>query len=38
LSKSKTPLQQPVQTVRPRAQPLHNPESTCLRTAETRRD
>src|SRR5438128_9612886 len=28
LSKSKTPLQQPVQTTRPRAQPLHNQEPT----------
>src|SRR6266581_2925757 len=31
LSKGKTSLQQPVQAARPRAQPLHNQESTSLR-------
>jgi len=31
LSESKTAFQQPVQTTRPRAQPLHNQEPTSLR-------
>src|SRR2546425_11346808 len=37
LSKGKTSLQHPVQTTRPRAQPLHNQESTSLKS-ETRLD